>query len=193
MTEFKKGDRVRRTKAGRGVYRAVFEGSEWTVRSSRGRTGLVEGCPLSVEWKNFELVEPASPKWSDVEPGDKVKVRLKATGQEVDAEAYHEQPDSAGYVRVLGYTTHGMGPAKYDLLSIEKPKPLPPQTPGSVIFKLTPRAEKANNGRGFALLRQTHDAAAPWIGSIGQHWTDEDVQALDGGGFEVLYDAGKDA
>lgn len=129
---------------------------------------------------SFELV-PEGPQWSDVEPGDRVKVRLKATGQELDTEAYHELPEGTDYVRVLGYTTHAMGPTKYELLSIEKPKPQPPTTPGSHVTIPFPGWESGINH--LFLLD-----SGKWLSQTGAgYWSADRVAEKD---FTVIHDAG---
>lgn len=188
-------------KAGQEVRVKIEELRDYKVKVPEGTVGTFDHYDLGNRWglvrfpgyvgdgpdglvktwdKELEAVQPG-PQWSDVEVGDKVKVRLKATGQEVDTEAYHEPPEGTDYVRVLGYTTHAMGPAKYELLSIEKPKPQPPTTPGSHVTVPHPYWESGINH--LFLLDD-----GKWASQTGlAFWAAEDVASKD---FTVIHDAG---
>lgn len=187
MKEFKKGDRVRRVFNPSGE---MAVGTEATVRSARqdGYLTFDKGGAL-FHSSNFALAPTASgPQWSDVEAGDRVTFRVQETGEEITTTATVGDSRRAATLGLrLGL---GLPANRWELLSIEKPKPLPPQTPGSVVFKPTPQAGRANNGRGFALLRMQDSGPSPWITDSGNRWGDHSVQTAYGAGFEVIHDAG---
>lgn len=136
---------------------------------------------------SFELV-PEGPKWSDVEPGDKVTIRVRDTGEELTTTATHRS-DAYGqaYNRasVLGLAPGlGLPSNRWELVSIEKPKPQPPTTPGSVVLVHSSSRAWPN---GLPLLRQH---TGRWIGQNGQSWSDHDVAYANGGTFTVIHDAG---
>lgn len=109
--------------------------------------------------------------WENVEAGDVVTIRVRTTGQEITAVATTDNKTT----RVLGLGLNTASPAAaWKLLKIEKPKPLPPTTPGSLVRP---------NGRDFVLFLRT---SFYWVTPSGTGWNMSDLQEE---GFEVIYDA----
>lgn len=198
MTEFNEGQKIRAarpTDTWGGV--SLKHGDVLVVGNNRGRQNVGDGYSLvagpSADNASAYLVDPSDfrvaldgPQWSDVEPGDKVTTRHELTGDEVVLTAFANP--SSGSVMVLDSFTAHKGTQTIqglELLSIEKPKPLPPQTPGSVVRKVV------TFGDGFTLFRlSNYYGDKPWVTDNGNRWNDEAVQTSYGTGFEVIYDAG---
>jgi len=204
MSMFEKGQTIRAIRAAQSAYGHKFApGDEVVVTNPdmfgrpeshphhrlgvNSRQGVAETGGDSSEWvvnpSDFEAV----PEWSDIEVGDGVTLRLKATGEEFEHTAYLEAGSASA--RVLGLSTAGLARSKFELLAIrkpEKPKPQVPITPGSVVLIHSGSPAWPN---GLALIRGTE----VWRGGRNQLWSDTDVAYANGGHFEVLHDAGKDA
>ena len=191
--QFKKGDKVRATAAveeltwSAGDDNRVHEGDVGTY-VERNTYHVVDFPQRKrVHLKDTEIepyVEP-KPEWEALAIGDKVKVRLKHTGEEFETVAYRQDPAS-NYVRVLGYVTSaGLLRQRFELLDVTAPvppKPLPPTTPGSVISVEWPAWE---SGRNHLFLRESGLWQTEGKGT--GFWKPEDIQAR---GFELHYDAG---
>lgn len=185
MTEFKEGQKVRRIKGVPHVGMKV--GDVGTVESV-----IASGANLIIKefqqpgWshaaENFEPVPVGSErqelkKWSDVEVGDKVTFRVDDTEEEHTATAYRAR----GCVRVLGFQVDGPPVGFLALLSIEKPKPQLPTTPGSHVTVPFPGWESGINH--LFLLD-----SGKWASQTGlAFWAAEDVASKD---FTVIHDAG---
>lgn len=119
--------------------------------------------------------------WRDIEVGDEVTVRLKKTGEEFTTTAYRDVDRPSG-VGILGFGRDAYDtPEVFDLLSIEKPKPAPPTTPGSLVT-----VENSIWESGINHLFLMDDGK--WSSqAVGAHWLAEDVASK---GFTVIYDAG---
>ncbi len=124
--------------------------------------------------------------------GDKVTVRLKATDEEFEGTAYVEAESTN--IRVLGVGVLGLAQAKFELLAIRKPEPPKPQVPtvnGSVVRQ---------KGNGMGGVRGSFRGTAPVTAVlVGGKWvwpasgTGSLKPEMWSSGFDVLYDAGKDA
>lgn len=125
------------------------------------------------------------PQWSDVEPGDKVTIRVRDTGEELTTTATHRS-DAYGqaYNRasVLGLAPGlGLPSNRWELVSIKKPKPQPPTTPGSHVTVPFPGWE---SGINHLFLLESGE----WLSQTGGgYWPAEDVASKD---FTVIHDAG---
>ena len=75
------------------------------------------------------------PMWNSIEAGDKVTLRVPATGEVITTTAYHDE-DFISTVGVLGVGRDAFWPlVRWELVSIEKPKPALPTKNGSVIIQ----------------------------------------------------------
>lgn len=197
MTKFKPGDGVRRTSHNNNDYpfNGMPVGAEDEVTDVRVAGLTLRNWGSGHDPSRFELVPPdpkpdteanretKKPEWSDVMPGDTVVFRDIPTGAEYTAMATARGVDRSALV--LGtYAGSVLTATTRELLSIQKPQPQPPTTPGSVI--LIHSASRAWP-HGLPLLRQY---TGRWVGQNGQSWSDAEVAYANGGTFEVLHDAG---
>jgi hypothetical protein len=192
--KFEKGDKVEAVKVDHRS--TLVAGEVYTVASVRPRQWSASdewgSHIVRLEGKGQEpfyegRFRPAvtAPQWSDVEAGDRVTFRVKETGEQFATTATVGDPRRPA---VLGLRLGlGLPSNRWELLSIEKPKPKPPTTPGSVVLIHSGSVAWPN---GLPLLRQGNGR---WIGQGNQSWSDTDVAYANGGTFEVIHDAGKDA
>lgn len=177
MSTFSKGDTLRRTgKSMDGG--AMVQGEEYTVDRVERDTIYFEGIGYGYSPENFELVHER-PKWSDVEPGDKVTFRVQETGEEFTTTA---TVGASRRAAILGLRLGlGLPSNRWELLSVEKPKPQPPTTPGSHVTVPHPYWESGINH--LFLLD-----SGKWASQTGRaFWPAEDVASKD---FTVIHDAG---
>jgi hypothetical protein len=187
--EFKAGDKVRYTAEFNGAHtHNVKQGDVREVAriSSAGHVLLVpepgdtHGPRYAFAPRSFEPV----PSWSDIEVGDKVTVRIQRSGEELTTTAYADDEMLSG-VGLLGegrnsYRLDGA----FDLLSIEKPKPAPPTTPGSHVT--VPYLAWESSVNHLFLLD-----GGKWFSQAGRaYWPAEDVASKD---FTVIHDAGAES
>lgn len=190
MAMFKKGQTVRRisvNEAGR-PYAGMAVGTEAVVLEVDTLSGALslEDWGRGHEPSRFELVRDASPQWSDVDFGDKVKVRYKKTDQEFETVA-HETSDGFNGPEVLGHDLNSrLTGERFELLSIEKPKPPLPTTNGSRVIESEPEHEGLE--RVEAVL-----VGGRWLFADGRNpkWDLEPDKWSTG--WTLLHDAGKDA
>jgi hypothetical protein len=150
--QFSKGDTVRRTapftritshRLSRGAVRKVI-----AVESNGLRLQPLPGDTFTRDYTfspgGFERAEP---QWVDIAPGDKVTFKFNRTGEVFVTEAY----DFQGEVSFLSWRAGCMDePLKEDekgltLLSVEKPAPSCPTTPGSHVTVSWPGWESGAN------------------------------------------------
>lgn len=201
MTNFKEGDTVVLNEK----YMDLPEGAGGTITDTAPDlydTDLVkvafEGDRVRSVYSGRLRLAADEPKWSDVEAGDAVTFEDLPSGEKVKVKA----TSRGGGVLVLGaYTDSMLTQDTRRLISIEKPKPVPPQTPGSVIMILHPEGHEKGNRPvdSFPMFRLRFPAPGPdgvdreWISDRGTYWSDESVRnGYGGAGFRVLHDAGKE-
>lgn len=115
-------------------------GTTWLASEDRDAeavwTGRGWGAPEHVVMNvGEEDMESVSPQWHDIVAGDKVTVRLTATGEEVTSTAYADGPRT----RVLGWQIQDGAPwpNRFTLVSIEKaPKPEPFKLPTTLYSQI---------------------------------------------------------
>lgn len=180
MTELKQGQKVRVLFARNG-YNAE-EGDVLTIiRPTPDGDGDMAAEDANGKWRYIspEQVEAVGPQWSDVEAFDKVTFRIRhldPVGDETRM-AY----DVDGTPNVLGVSTRSLLIERiWELLSIEKPKPQPPTTPGSHVTVPFSTPSRVNH---LFLLD-----SGKWASQTGlAFWPAEDVASKD---FTVVHDAG---
>lgn len=183
--EFKKGDRALVSEVENG---RTYPHTLGLVRTDN-QVGLAHG---TVNWyadpDHFELV-PEAPQWSDVEPGDEVTFRVRETGEEFTASA--TQSGDPRRAAIMGLRLGlGLPSNRWELVSIEKPRPPFPTAAHSVIL-----AKVANGDtRRLSLFHDFESPGDPvnvWMDQLvfgGGSFSDEHIVS-----FDVLYDAGKDS
>jgi hypothetical protein len=123
------------------------------------------------------------PDWSDIAVGDKVTFRFNRTGEEFTTEAYGRLYGIA----FLGWDVEDEPWVENEgltLLSIEKPKRIPPTTPGSHIT--VPFLAWESGVNHLFLLD-----SGRWSSQTGRaFWLAEDVASKD---FTVIHDAGAES
>lgn len=184
--DFKKGDRARVSVP---FYRHGDPDYTLGLRFATVTDPDSEVVTWYAEQDDFELV-PEGPQWSDVEPGDKVTFRVRETGEEFTTAATQSgDPHRAAIMGLrLGL---GLPSNRWEVVSIEKPRPPFPTAAHSVILA------KVTNGdtRTLSLFHDhgdnPHGPVNVWMAQLvvgGGAYSDDDIVR-----FDVLYDAGKDA
>lgn len=190
VMKFKKGDKVtvrEGATSANGWQPAPVE-ARTVMNPDWGRENLVylntvSGYPGNLyRPEDLDLVT-TEPKWSDVGVGDKVRIRLKATREEFEGTGYVEA--GAANVRVLGLSTSGLAQDKFELLSVEKPKPSLPTTNGSRVIESEPEGPGLEPMEAVLVAGRWLDAnrVQTWVLKPDM-WTT---------GWTLLHDAGKDA
>lgn len=190
MTNYTKGQKVRATAEVENLTwsapsRRVYQG-DIGVYVSRTSYHVVDFPQRKSVYLEDAEIEPyvEAPKWVDVEAFDTVTFRTRdAVAGEETRTAY----DTAGTPTVLGISTKSFViDEAWELLSIEKPKPMPPTTSGSLVRLPWDSWE---SGWNYLLLMSN----GIWESQSGQaSWSSDSVRNFKHG-FEVVHDAGEDA
>lgn len=175
---FAQGARLVVANVDRNVLRLLRPAHTLGVNTVAGHDKAPDNAEYLVDPADFEPVPV--PKWSDVEPGDKVVFRVRETGEEFTTTATQSgDPHRAAIMGLrLGL---GLPSNRWEVVSIEKPKPKPPTTPGSHITV----PWDWDSGVNHLFLKDD----GRWMSQTGNDWSAMAASELTD--FTVIHDAGE--